>query len=532
MKIDRRRFLRGGSGIIVVAVAVGAGYYYFQKRDRYGSVPQYETRPSTSNSKSYVMTSSESTVERDKPNILILGGEEIRSDCMGCSGHPQIRTPNLDRLAAEGIRFTNAFTVSPLCMPARASFANGLYPHDHGVWMNDSPTIPPGVNDVRRMPPDDETFYHHLQKMGYLTAHIGKAHFYHTAGGHVKDEEEYMHARGFEYVHETTFSGCMRLQCHMKDDLKRKGLLELYREDCLERRRLPRWAVRPSPLPVEDFPDSYVGWKAVEFVKEYESERPMCLSIGFPGPWHFWDAPGEYATMYEPEKTPPPMEAGEPGEWVPQKALDTMLFRRLEKMSLEDVNEVRANYYGEISLIDYWIGQILDAFEDRGWLDDLLVIFWSDHGDMLGDHKRLGKSVFYESSIRVPLIIRWPGRIDSGKSDALVETVDVSPTILEAVGASPSERCLGRSLWPIMRDPAEAHRKAVLSEVYFHDRRRLMIRTRDYKYAMTDAGEGYLLHDLDEDPAERENLIGRPDEKDNEMKLQDELLELKLRFGS
>jgi arylsulfatase A-like enzyme len=124
---------------------------------------------------------------------------------------------------------------------------------------------------------------------------------------------------------------------------------------------------------------------------------------------------------------------------------------------------------------------------------------------MLGDHGLLHKSVFYESALRVPLTVRWPGRIGSGgRCDSLVETVDVFPTLLEAVGAEPSQRCLGRSLWPCLRDPRAAVRNAAFSEI----EDTTMIRTTRYKYALDSSGAGYMLFDLERDPRERENLIG------------------------
>jgi arylsulfatase A-like enzyme len=129
--------------------------------------------------------------------MLILMTDQQRADCLRCAGHPQIQTPNLDRIAREGMRFAQATTVAPLCMPARASFANALYPHNHGMWKNNG-----------EMPASDETVFHLLQRSGYLTALIGKAHYYvHAPGTDLRQREDYMRARGFEYVHETTGPG-------------------------------------------------------------------------------------------------------------------------------------------------------------------------------------------------------------------------------------------------------------------------------------------------------------------------------------
>ena len=130
----------------------------------------------------------------DKPHVLILMTDQQRADCLGCAGHPLLRTPNMDRIAAEGVRFANAVTPSPICMSARASFISGLYCHNHGIWANRG-----------QLPADDETYFHHLQSAGYTTAHVGKSHLYdHSGSRHLRDDEGYLHARGIEYVHETT----------------------------------------------------------------------------------------------------------------------------------------------------------------------------------------------------------------------------------------------------------------------------------------------------------------------------------------
>ena len=130
----------------------------------------------------------------DAPHILILMTDQQRADCLGCAGHPLLQTPNMDRIAAGGVRFENAITTSPICMPARASFVSGLYCHNHGMWTNRG-----------QLPAADETFFHHLQNAGYHTAYVGKSHYYGPhPGEHLRDYEGYMHARGIDHVHETS----------------------------------------------------------------------------------------------------------------------------------------------------------------------------------------------------------------------------------------------------------------------------------------------------------------------------------------
>ncbi|MGD2174069.1 MAG: sulfatase-like hydrolase/transferase [Candidatus Brocadiaceae bacterium] len=449
-----------------------------------------------------------------KPNILILMPDQQRADCMGCAGHPQIRTPNMDRIAAEGAHFVNACTVSPLCMPARASFISGRYVHEHGMWGNEG-----------ELSPDYPSLFRSLQECGYHTAHVGKSHYYAHGEFHMREREPYMHARGFDYVHETTGPwATTRTQSYMTDRWHEKGLLKAFREDYEKRWGNRATAVWPSPLPVDDFMDSYIGREGVRFVEQYEGDRPFCLFVGFGGPHEPWDAPGEYATMYDPSEVPSPMdyEPAEPGPWVPRRAARWQRKHRVEELTEDAVRRLRANYYGKISLIDTWVGRILEACERKGTAEDTLVVFWSDHGEMAGDHRLLFKSRFYEAALRVPLMIRWPGKVPPGtRPGALAETVDIMPTILEAVGADAPEGCAGSSLWPALRDPDARIREAVLSEVRKHGRHNSMVRTRRYKYAEDEKGRGYMLHDLERDPHECNNLIGDPDHADVEEEMRE-----------
>merc|ERR1711964_452289 len=168
---------------------------------------------------------------------------------------------------------------------------------------------------------------------------------------------------------------------------------------------------------------------------------------------------------------------------------------------LKNIAMIRANYYGKISIIDHWIGRILEAFKRKGLLDDLLVVLVSDHGEMLGDHGRIHKFTFHESSVRIPLAMSWPGRIEGNTvTNALVEIVDVFPTLLEAAGCKPSHRCLGRSLWPVIRQPDGDIRDYQLSEIDYsgfrsneieYGGRHIMIRSRRHKYVVDETAVGY-----------------------------------------
>ena len=232
--------------------------------------------------------------------------------------------------------------------------------------------------------------------------------------------------------------------------------------------------------------------------------------------------------MYDPEATQPPLpKPGTAG--LPDYAREIMDHlepgKRLDELRADHIKAIRANYYGKISLVDHWCGEIFEAYRRRGWYDDLLIVFLSDHGEMLGDHARLFKNTFHEQGIRVPLILRWPGTKPAGGTyDGLTELTDVMPTLLDLLGLPVPDTCVGRTLQPVLEAPDRVHRTDVLSEVAFAGRRTAMVRTECAKYALDDQGRGYMLYDLNTDPGEQNNLIARPESREMEAELRDLLL--------
>jgi len=451
----------------------------------------------------------------DRPHILILMTDQQRSDCLRCAGHSLLETPNLDRLAREGMRLAQAITVAPLCMPARASFATALYPHDHGMWQN-----------TGELTDRDVTFFQILQRSGYRTALVGKAHYYeHREGMDLREREAYMRARGFDHVHEAPGpAGSAITASYVTDEWERKGLWDIVKRDMASRLEKGDWVVRASPLPVEEHLDSYIGRKAVEFIDGYDDAHPMCLFVGFAGPHEPWDAPGSYATMYSPAATPPPIPIPLANRLLPDRVSRKRAFRVVAPRALALLPEIRASYYGKISLIDEHIGRILTALERRRWLDNTFIVFTADHGEMLGDHGRFRKGTFHESSIRIPLIMRLPGRVQAaGVSDALVENLDVFPTVLEAAGCAPSSRCAGQSLWPVLRGAEVESRETQLGEIHHHGENQIVLRTRRHKLAVDGEGQTYMLYDLERDPQEQHNLVGDPAARDLEDHLREKL---------
>ena len=461
--------------------------------------------------------------ERRRPHVLIIMSDQQRADCAGYAGHPLLRTPAMDRIAGEGTNFTHAMTPAPLCMPARASFSTGTYPHNHSTWANR------GL--LRR---DLPTLFNCFGDAGYDTALIGKAHLFAQSEINVRAFEPVM--RGYGIAESVEVNGPRGTYQHDNNELtadwKRKGLYARYRADYEDRMRDAR-VVRASALPVDEHIDGWVGRRAVELIDGHAGTRPLFLFVGFPGPHEPWDAPGEYATMYAPEATPPalPRPATTALPEYARKLMDHLeRGKRIEEMTAEHVRAIRANYYGKISLVDHWCGEILAAYRRRGLLDDLLVVFCSDHGEMLGDHGRLFKNTFHEAGLRVPLVFRWPDRIPAGKqSHSLIELTDVMPTLLDLVALPTPSSCLGRSARPVLEDPGRRHRSEVLSEVAWVGTRTTMVRTERHKYAVDGAGRPFMLYDLEQDPDEQTNLVGTPAGAELEGALRDLLLRRLLR---
>ncbi|MFN4227005.1 MAG: sulfatase [Candidatus Ratteibacteria bacterium] len=445
----------------------------------------------------------------DKKDIIIFMPDQLRSDCIGAYGNKIIKTPNIDKIAKEGVVFKNAYTVSPLCMPARASFVSGLYPHQHTIWQNRG-----------SLPAEDETFFHHLQKNGWFIAYIGKSHFYEHKNFHMKIMEDYMKKRGIDYVHETTGPhATVKTDSYMTDYLKEKGLLEIFREDY---RKRDKFSTRPSPLPEEDYLDSYVGKKACEFLKEYSFDKPLCLFVGFPSPHEPWDPPGRFAKMYLPEDMPEEIKEEKIDGKLPHKTKKIMEKQReiFRGLNSEIIRKIRACYYGKISLVDYWIGEILKTYYEKRPPDQLIIILWSDHGEMLGDHNLLYKKVFYEQSVKIPLIIKWPDKNEHLRknSEKIVEIIDVFPTLLYGLGIKKSERAVGENLFE------EKKRNFALSEIFDFDMFQYMVRTENYKGVFDKDKDCLFLFDLKNDPYETENLAGR------KKSLEDELFEILSRY--
>ncbi|MDE0191170.1 MAG: sulfatase-like hydrolase/transferase, partial [Gammaproteobacteria bacterium] len=342
------------------------------------------------------------------------------------------------------------------------------------------------------------------------TSLFGKTHL-HPHQGDLREREHLLNAYGLDDIDEIGGPrASAQVMSHMTAGWEAKGLLEAYREDYAERFANKPHVVRPSVLPLEDYIDVYVGQQAKRYLENYDRDEPWCCWVSFGGPHEPWDAPEPFASMYDPEAMPAPVPRPVDDHPRPHGWLDDRIEHGSPSLEPGDEAAMRANYAGNVTLIDDQIGQILAVIEERGELDNTVIGFTSDHGEMNGDWGLIYKMVFLDGSVRVPMLVRTPETAKNGGvvSDALVENCDLGPTLTELAGGELTHRQFARSLCPALGGNGE-HRDNVTSEI----RGEFMLMTRDWKMALNDDGQCYLLFDRNDDPQETRNLAGLSESK-------------------
>lgn len=405
-----------------------------------------------------------------RPNVIFIFADQMRADCLGAVGG-QALTPTLDRLASEGIVFERCISNSPLCVPARTCLMTGQLVRENGIWSNRSGADPLGPSHVRN-----------IRDSGYATAVIGKTHLWrHGAGGkagvHVKDMEHVLAQWGFEDCLELNDPiETLWMDCHYTDYLAANGWLDMHRKFMaawvaeMRGGNMTPWGQEPSPVPAGEDEDSFIGRNAVEWIEAYAQPKPFYLQIQFTGPHDPYDGPPAYRSLYDVDA----LDAGDLDlEEPPSRGLARFRDRSpsVAHATRFQRQRWRAWYYANVSLIDEWIGKVLDALDRQGHLDNTWIIFNSDHGEMLGDHGMQGKAVFYQEAMRVPLVIKPPRAIAARRSDALVEQIDLPATMLDIASAPTLPGSLGHSLLPYLDFDVENSRlhdgkPAVLSELF------------------------------------------------------------------
>lgn len=428
---------------------------------------------------------------RGRPNILFVMSDQHRADCIGADGNGVIRTPNLDRIASEGARFRRAYSSTPTCTPARSALLTGLSPWHHGMLGM--------IGMAQRYPVEKPQA---LRDAGYYTAAIGKMHYNPQRNGHgfhqMLLDEHCLHKRPDEFRsdYEAWFwSEAPNLDPHAT------GL------------GWNDYPARAFALPENLHATRWTGDRAVRFLETYRRPEPFFLKVSFIRPHSPYDPPARFMRMYEEADLP----AARVGKWAARYAARNSDRPDIWRGALPpaEVRHSRQGYYGSVSYVDEQVGRILATLEQRGLLDETLVLFTSDHGDMTGDQNLWRKSYAYESSARVPMLVRWPTGLVSARRgqvfDQPVELRDVLPTFLDAAGASPARKLDGASLLALIRNRGAGWREFIDLE---HN---ICYSPENHWNALTDGRMKYIFHardgeeqlfDLAADPHELDDLAG------------------------
>jgi len=398
-----------------------------------------------------------------RPNILFIMADQFRADAIGCVGG-YARTPNLDELARTGPLFTNAYANSAECIPSRISLATGLYPHQTGIDKNTRCTLNP----------DFRTWIKAIKEVGYQTSLFGKTHF-HPHKGDLRDRLPFMHGYGFDVVDETAGPrSSAAVRSNMTDLWAAQNLWEPYKRDLQDRLATKAFMAKPSVLPLELYYDCYVGRVARTYFKNLTDSAPWFCCVSFGGPHEPWDAPEPYASMYSPADMPLPRPRTRHVNEVAGRLKVTYESSKHspDGLSNADIAAMRANYAGNVTLIDDEIGRIFDEIRRRGEWEQTLIVFTSDHGEMNGDHGLIYKANFLDPAIKIPLIISLPqserAQCAGLRVPGLVELMDVGATLADYAGASLERTSSARSLRGLLENGSYEHRVAAISEFAGH----------------------------------------------------------------
>ena len=440
-----------------------------------------------------------------RPNILHIMVDQMRFDVVGANGSPMCRTPTLDRLAGEGINFTEAYTPEGICTPARASLATGRYSHNHGMQNN----CHGDYAILDELPAEEVTFSELLNESGYRLGHVGKWHI----GRYTGPE-----ARGFHDVGARNFPEYRRgLGIAAKPPPPEDAVFADFPNE--------RFLISGTEqVPEEGNLMYYFANEGSRLLQEYREQQPFYLRIDFNGPHHPYVIPEPWASLYDPQQIPPWPNFYDTFENKPQVHLRHKYHRGVQDFTWEDWQPAVAKYFGYVTYLDALFAKLLQTLDDLGLREETLVIFNTDHGDFTGSHGQFNKGpLLYQEVYHIPVMMRWPGQVPAGVScDRLVSTIDLMPTILSAANLSEPQNLNGAALQPLWQDAQHpSWRDTVVSEFHgdevghFSTR---MLRHKHYKLVYSPHAVDEL-YDLKRDPHELENRIDDLDYKDIQLDL-------------
>jgi len=430
-------------------------------------------------------------------NVLLITADQFRADCLGCSGADFLATPNYDRLAAEGVRFTRAFASNPICVPARATLTTGNHAHKCTGSKDNDGRIREGQPKLAEL----------FAAAGYETYALGKLHYV-----------PYQLPRlvhGFRHW-ELTESGRLMWQSAREgwaigteeyyEHLRAAGWTNMYRAHGVGNNDV-RGTV--SALPAELNVDHWVVDRSIHHLERHLAERPgvpFFMWTSFPKPHSPYDPPEPWHRLYDPRAVPPPAGSPELLAGRNPELRSRPLHYCWDLLSPEQVRLARARYYGLISFQDEQVGRLLRFLAGRGILDETAILFTADHGDLLGDFGCFFKSCFLAGSEHIPLILRAPGLPAGAVRHALAGTEDVLPTLCELAGIAAPEGIDGRSLARAAREGARDGRELYVAQTGNSPEQGYMVTDGRWKYCYSELEATEELYNLEDDPQELRNL--------------------------
>ena len=423
----------------------------------------------------------------DRPNILLICCDQLRYDSLGFSGANavcgKVSTPNLDRLAAEGLWFDNAYTALPTCCPARQSMLAGKRAESFGALWNFDIT-----SKVASLTPDHPTWTASMKKSGYRMAYVGKWHVSPTFTPLDFGYDSYYDDGSYSEWRNENFPGLQP-----KAD----------------------WFGAVDPIDLENSHTHVLAKEAIGYIREYaEGSEPWHVRLDFSEP-HLPCCPcKEFAALYDPDKMKPWPSFDDTFEGKPYIQKQNIYTWGNEEKTWDDWKHYASRYFAVISQTDDAVGRVLRALEETGQADNTIVIFTADHGDMAGSHRMMDKHyVLYDDTVHIPLIIRAPGTIPGRIRGFVNNCLDMAPTMTDLCGGEPIETD-GYSLLPQIENAGETglrdHAMTTLNGQQFGLYTQRMLRTEKWKYIwnLTDVDE---LYDMENDPWEMKNLAREPE---------------------
>ncbi len=420
--------------------------------------------------------------KESRPNVLFISADDLNND-LGCYGHALVKSPNIDRLASKGVRFDRAYCQFPLCNPSRVSLLTGLRPRTTQIWDLET--------EMRSRLPNVVTLPQLFQTNGYYVARVGKIYHYgvpREIGTSGQDDsaswQQVVNPSGYDKSHEAEV-------VNLTPQMKGLGFALAWMKTAND---------------TEPHTDELIATETIKLL-EQNKDRPFFIAAGFFRPHVPEVAPAKYFDLYPLEKVQLPTEPAEHLKNIPTAALPVQPLNY--GIETNKLREFKRAYYASVSYLDAQVGRLVDALKRLGLEKNTIIVFWSDHGFLLGEHGQWQKQSLFEESARVPLIIVDPrAKGNGGASERTVELLDIYPTLADLCQIEPPQNLEGKSLRSLLQNPKGEWARPALTQVTRKGLKGCSIRTERWRYTEWNKGQdGAELYDHSNDPQEHHNLV-------------------------